>query len=208
MALLAAIGVGFLVVSVGIVLLAAATNQRIYDLLTVNLVEIFQSERLPVIYNLANHLEYAERLLYWISSFLVFSKYPLLGVGLGNMGFFFPKVVPAFGTYLPEILQILGPVQVKLANPKSLWLRLLAETGILGLSAFLTWLLAHALMAGRLLRSERGLLGSVGLAAGIALIAQVFEGFSLDTFALPQLWLILGFGVAAWSSASRSVMEA
>jgi hypothetical protein len=27
---------------------------------------------------------------------------------------------------------------------------------------------------------------------GLALIAQIFEGFSLDTFALPQLWIILG----------------
>ena len=131
------LGVLTLVVgAVGILLLAAWFSPRLRDQLTTNYLEIIQQTRFPVVYNVANHLEYAERLLYWVSAFLVFSRYPLLGIGLGNAGFLFPQVMPAFGTHLPEILYLLSPNTLTFANPKSLWLRLLAETGILGFSAF------------------------------------------------------------------------
>jgi O-antigen ligase len=78
------------------------------------------------------------------------------------------------------------------ANPKSLWLRLLAETGILGFLAFILWLIVLAFVAISFNRRKRGLPSVLGLASGLALIALIFEGFSLDTFALPQLWIILG----------------
>jgi hypothetical protein len=41
------------------------------------------------------------------------------------------------------------------------------------------------------------MLSVLGLAGVFALLAQFFEGFSLDTFALPQLWIILGFLVSS-----------
>ena len=178
--------------------LATQSNARLSDLLRFDLKSIFESNRLPALYNLANNLEYAERLLYWISAFLIFSRFPILGVGLGNSGLLFRETVPAFGNYLPEILHILGPVQVTIANPKSLWLRLLAETGILGFMVFITWLLILALVVHSLSRSRKDLLGVIGLAGAMTLIVQFFEGFSLDTFALPQLWIMLGFVTSAW----------
>jgi hypothetical protein len=180
----------FVVVGV-IIVLAAQTNERIRDLLSINLGSIFGSERLPVIYNLANQLEYAERLMYWINAFLIFSTYPFLGIGLGNAGFLFRENVPAFGYYLPEVLHILGPKMLAIANPKSLWMRLIGETGFIGFSVFVIWLLILAFGAIKLSK-DKGLFAAVGLAGGIALIAQLFEGFSLDTFALPQLWIMLG----------------
>jgi hypothetical protein len=182
----------FLFVAVGaIIVLAAQTNERFRDILSINLGSIFGSERLPVIYNLANQLEYAERLMYWINAFLIFSTYPFLGIGLGNAGFLFRENVPAFGYYLPEVLHILGPEMVTIANPKSLWMRLIGETGFIGFSVFVIWLLILAFGAIKLSK-DKGLFAAIGLAGGIALTAQLFEGFSLDTFALPQLWIMLG----------------
>jgi hypothetical protein len=37
----------------------------------------------------------------------------------------------------------------------------------------------------------------IGLAGSLALLAQLVEGFSLDSFALPQMWVILGLVTAA-----------
>ena len=187
----------FLVVVVGVVYLAYLTNERIQNMLTINLPSILQSKRLPPFYNLINHLEYAERLMYWISAFLVFSQFPFLGVGLGNAGFFFRQVVPAFGYYLPELLLILDARRDAFANPKSLWLRLLAETGILGFLTFISFLVIMALAALWLNRHKKGLASVLGLATSLAMVALIFEGFSLDTFALPQLWIILGLLSAA-----------
>jgi hypothetical protein len=187
----------FLVIVVGVVYLAYLTNDRIQNMLTINLPSILESERLPPFYNLINHLEYAERLMYWISAFLVFSQFPFLGVGLGNAGFFFRQAVPAFGYYLPELLLILDSRRDAFANPKSLWLRLLAETGILGFLTFISFLVALALVAIWFNRHKKGLPSVLGLATGLAMVALIFEGFSLDTFALPQLWIILGLLSAA-----------
>jgi hypothetical protein len=161
-------------------------------MLTRDFVEVFKSDRHPLTYNLINKLEYAERLMYWINSFLIYSRYPFFGVGLGNAGFFFRENVPAFGTYLPEILSILGPVKVTIANPKSLWFRLLGETGLVGFFTFIVWMII--LTAGAIkLAKKSGFASIIGLAAGLALAAQIFEGLSLDTFALPQLWIMMGF---------------
>lgn len=194
----AGVGVFFLLSVSLIVFLVANTNERLGDLLTFDLRSILESERLPALYNLANNLEYAERLLYWISAFLIFSQFPILGVGLGNSGLLFRETVPAFGNYLPEILFILGPEQVAIANPKSLWMRLLSETGILGFLVFFTWLLILALVVRKLSSKKKGILAVTGLAGAMTLIVQIFEGFSLDTFALPQLWIMLGLVTSAW----------
>jgi O-antigen ligase len=192
----------FLVVILLTVFLAAQTNERIGDILSINLGSIIESERLPFFYNLVNNLEYAERLMYWISAFLLFSQFPFLGVGLGNAGFFFAENVPAFGLYLPEVLYILGSRHVAIANPKSLWFRLIGETGFIGFSVFAMFLLI--LLLGAIKMSKRsGLFAAVGVGAGLGLTALVFEGFSLDTFALPQLWVVLGLLTAVMMQSRR-----
>jgi O-antigen ligase len=197
--------VGVLTLVIGaltLLFIAAAASPRLRDQLTTNYLEIARQTRFPAVYNVANHLEYAERLLYWISAFQVFGRYPLLGVGLGNAGFWFPQVMPAFGTHLPEIIHLLSPKTLTFANPKALWLRLLAETGILGFSAYLLWLVMLALAARGLMKTP-GIRGLIGLAGGLALLAQVVEGFSLDTFALPQFWLMMGLLTASLSVHQR-----
>jgi hypothetical protein len=186
-----------------LMLLTVSSYERFYDLITIDLREILESERLPPIYNLVNQLKYAERVMYWVSAFLVFSQFPLLGVGLGNVGFFFQETIPAFGYYLPEILLVLGPHRASIANAKSLWLRLLAETGLLGFLVFVVWLIILGLGAKRLLRAESRVLRVLAIAGGLTLVAEILEGFSLDTFALPQLWIVLGLLTAGLTIQSR-----
>jgi hypothetical protein len=69
---------------------------------------------------------------------------------------------------------------------------LLAETGVAGFTAFLTWLIVLGAAGVALTRAGIGLQKAIGLAGVLALAAQIAEGFSLDTFALPQLWIIMG----------------
>jgi hypothetical protein len=172
-------------------------------MLTIDLKGVLESTRLPPFYNLINHLEYAERLMYWISAFLVFSQFPFLGIGLGNAGFLFRQTVPAFGYYLPEVLLILDPSRDAFMNPKSLWMRLLAETGIIGFLTFVSWLIGLGLVAFWFNRGKQGVASVLGLAAILAMVALIFEGFSLDTFALPQLWIILGLLTASSMISSK-----
>jgi O-antigen ligase len=187
----------FLILVIGVVYLAIATDDRIDRIMDINLREVVGTSSLPLIFRIAFQFEYAERLVYWATSFRVFSLYPLLGVGLGNMGFFLRDTMPAYGTLLPEIISIIGPYAWRFPNPKNIWLRLLSETGILGFLAYTAWLVIMFRGAYNLVNSK-GYTSVIGLAAILALLAQVIEGFSLDSFALPQLWIVLGLATSSF----------
>jgi hypothetical protein len=141
----------------------------------------------------ASRLELAERFIYWQTAFITFLSFPLLGVGLGNSGFYFLKNLPSFGYALPEILRYVL-FNSNLANPKNLWIRILAETGIIGFACFFIWLYGHIKMAASLDSEPKSKLNSVVGLIGILLsISFVLEGFSMDTFGLPYYWI--GFGL-------------
>ncbi|HSN94696.1 MAG TPA: O-antigen ligase family protein [Anaerolineaceae bacterium] len=141
----------------------------------------------------ASRLELAERFIYWQTAFITFLTFPLLGVGLGNAGYYFLNNLPSFGYGLPEIMNYVL-FNSNVANPKNLWIRILAETGIIGFAVFFTWFYGHIRMAGKLDLEPRSKLTSVVGLIGILLsISFVLEGFSMDTFGLPYYWI--GFGL-------------
>jgi O-antigen ligase len=187
--------IAFLIIA-GLVLVGAQLDTRLAASLRAD-VDLVFSGRHPWPYALADQLKYGERLMYWIAGFRVFSLYPLLGVGLGNVGFLMPSTVPSFAFTLPEGIDTLHFLAYGLPNTKSLWVRLLAETGLIGFGVFVGWLGLMAFVASKLLRGPRAVQRVLGLAALLSLVAQSVEGFSLDTFALPQLWIILGLMTAA-----------
>lgn len=166
----------------------------------------FSTLREKSFFHYANQLVFAERIVFWQAGWEIFNDYPLLGVGPGNSGFFFPQKLSAFSWSLTEI-RTLNYQWTALPNIKSLWIRLLAETGLAGFAFFASWwyllwqsaaylrrryfenLLAHA-------DGER-LISTIGLAGSFVLIGFLIEGFSLDTFALPYFWISFGLLTAA-----------
>ena len=146
----------------------------------------------------ASRLSIAERFTYWQAAFNVYLKFPWFGSGLGVSGYYFPETIPSFGYQLPETLRALL-YESFIPNAKNLWVRLLAETGIVGFSIFTAWLVLHWRTARELERiNEPGPLSTISLAGQLLIIALLFEGFSLDTFGLPYYWVGLGLIVAAW----------
>ncbi len=143
------------------------------------------------IYEVANQLAFAERLVFWSTGWEIFNNHPFLGVGLGNAGFYFPEKMPAFGWALWEVSQVFY-YHGYLPNIKSLWVRVLAETGILGFSVFLVW--NYILwLSGRLARSMKDpVIKMAGLMGHFLLVAFIIEGFSVDSFALPYYWFSAG----------------
>lgn len=199
---LEAVLLGVLLIGVvGGAFIAGRTDRRMRHLLTLPdlLPEIRHYFPNDVPYEIANRLAFAERVVYWADGFRVFEQYPWLGVGPGNAGFFFERSLPDYGRRLTEIRNILLPADGNFPNTKNLWVRLLAETGIGGFTVFVVWLGFLALMAWDAWKRDGGVRKVVGLAALLALLAQLGEGFSLDSFALPQLWVMLGLlAAAAW----------
>jgi O-antigen ligase len=173
-----------------------------YSRVDPRMIRMFQTlDRLPevralhpneVIYELANRVAFAERIVYWQAGFTTFAKHPLLGVGFGNAGFFMEANLPGYAFRLTEIRDLLSGTFAGLPNPKNLWVRLLAETGLVGFAAFLTWWLLIGASAIVLWRRGTGLQRLIGCAGLIGWLAAFGEGFSLDTFALPHIWILLG----------------
>ncbi len=151
---------------------------------------------------IANRLHFAERVIFWQAGWEVFTDHPWLGVGLGNTGFFFLEKMPAYGWSMPEISNLIYQSDI-IPNTKSLWIRLLSETGVVGFSIFISWLYLLWQTTRHNLADKNKQIAMWGLAAQFGLIALVIEGFSVDTFALPYFWLLFGWMTAS----SRLVLE-
>ncbi len=150
----------------------------------------------------ANQLMFASRVVYWQAGWDVFNQHPWLGVGLGNAGFYFPKTLSGYAMGLVEVRDLLFRSN-NLLNIKSFWVRLLAETGIAGFACFVSWFFVLWQSARSMLRSRSPLFRMAAIAGSMTLIAYLVEGFSVDTFAFPYLWLTGGLLTAAAVLESR-----
>ena len=156
----------------------------------------FSPDKTDPILRYANSLKFGERLIYWLAAWKIFGNFPWTGVGLGLAGFQIPLSIVPYGWSLTEVKSLLFHTG-NLLNIKSIWFRLLAETGIIGFSLFISWLfvifttsLNQYLLHGRLYKV-------VGMTGILVLIGFLIEGFSVDSFALPYLWFSAGMVTAA-----------
>ncbi len=162
------------------------TSKEIIGLLTLD-----QTTLLTV----SHRFIFLERMVYWLNGWNVFNQYPWLGVGLGNSGFFFPQMAPAMGWATFEIRNVLF-YMTQLPNVKSFWFRLLAETGLVGFSVFISWLYVLFKSSRFSQHSLDPTMKTLAFAGQLAILAFIGEGFSIDSFAMPYLWVIAGLVAA------------
>jgi len=155
--------------------------------------------------NLADYVEYLgfeARFRYSQAAFNTYDAYPVLGVGLGNYAFYFPEMMPDEPLApWPELLRLIVPEgnRVRLITPKNFYYRLLAETGLVGLAAFIAFLvgiLGCALYLWLSSKPQQRYWGRVGL---LGLLAFAASAVSFDSFAIPNMWVVFGLTTsAAW----------
>jgi hypothetical protein len=136
---------------------------------------------------LARGLAFLERTVYWFGGWNVFADYPF-GVGLGNAGFYIIDRLNSIGYGSFEIRNILYQAD-SLMNTKSFWVRLLAETGFIGFGIYLTWLYLLWRNSTFIQTSHYPVMQIVGLAGKFFILAHLVEGFSIDSFAFPYVWV-------------------
>ena len=120
-------------------------------------------------------------------------EHPWTGVGLGASGFYIYSHLPDWSlTIVPEIARQLSPDNTLYPNPKNLYIRILAETGIIGFFLFIAFqfsMLGDAIMA---LRQNTGMWRFIGIASIFTWLALVFYNMTQDSLAIPDLWINLG----------------
>jgi len=152
------------------------------------------------------YIAFDQRFAYWGTAFRIYTDYPLLGVGLGNFTFYFDEYLsdrPLHPT--PELLALLTPEagRSQLVTVKSLFPRLLAETGLLGTACFLAFFIAVLGGVVFLLLTPDDEAQFWGRAGVLGIVVFGLVSFSFDSFSLPNMWVVLGLITAATAVCSQ-----
>jgi O-antigen ligase len=149
-----------------------------------------------------SYIAFGQRFAYWEAALGMYAEQPLLGIGIGNYAFYFEEHLPdiPFHQY-PEIIELILPDRGlnELVTPKNFFLRVLAETGIVGLVVFAGFWLANGASALELQLHPRGdepryFWGRAGV---LGLLACLLVAFSTDSFAMPNIWVFMGLVTSA-----------
>jgi O-antigen ligase len=130
---------------------------------------------------------------YSAAALAAYEQYPWTGVGLGASGFYIYQNLPDWSlTTVPEIARHLNPESRLYPNPKNLYVRLLAETGLIGFflfAAFQFHLLGDVLA---LATRKETWLRFAATAGAFAWLAITFYNFTQDSLTTPNIWLVPG----------------
>jgi hypothetical protein len=135
-----------------------------------------------------------------------YAEHPWLGVGLGASGFYLYDRLPDWAmTILPEIVHHLDPSSRLYPNPKNMYLRVLAEGGLLSFSLFLSF--QFGLLGDALAFLRKPGLRFLGVAGLCSWLAITFYNMTQDSFATPNIWVNLGILVGMSRIHSESTLE-
>jgi O-antigen ligase len=132
------------------------------------------------------------RSAYAIGAMAAFDEHPIMGVGLGASGFWIYDHLPDWTlTTVTEIARQLNPRSKLFPNPKNLYVRLLAETGLVGFILFVVFLFSTLADSLSQLRGS-GFLRFLGIAGLFAWLAIALYNMTQDSLATPNIWVIPG----------------
>jgi len=142
------------------------------------------------------------RLAYLWSGMATFNQHPWLGVGLGASGFHLRQNFPDWSlNFVPEVTLYFSPRNTSFPNIKNMFVRLLAESGMIGFGAFVAFLL-YTLGLVLEFRKGNGQVARFLWVAGLSswLVIVLFF-FTQDSLAMPNNWINLGMlmGAIEWA---------
>ena len=150
------------------------------------------------------------RAAYTFGALGAYEESPVLGVGLGASGFYIYDHLPDWAlTTVPEIARQLSPENRLYPNPKNMYVRLLAETGLIGFFVFMAFLFSVLGDALHALQS-RGTIGRyLGIAGVFSWFAVALYNVTQDSFATPNIWINFGIlvGMTAFALESSKTTE-
>lgn len=170
-----------LIIGLGILFLSFATRKNI-------LLIVF--ERYFSI-QIMHDISTLERSTMIITQLNILKKFPILGVGLGNFGFYYSSFKPDWGYAVAESGSAFFPTQ-------NLFGEIMAETGILGITSFCLVLLLVVVIGLKTFRYSKSYFykaTSLGLVSG-------FVGYMVTTLAVgdfynfPFMWVLMGLIVS------------
>jgi O-antigen ligase len=149
------------------------------------------------------------RAAYTFGGLGTYEESPVIGVGLGASGFYIYDHLPDWAlTTVPEIARQLSPENRLYPNPKNMYVRLLAETGLFGFFIFLAFLFSVFGDALRALQMRTYFGRYLGIAGIFSWFAVALYNITQDSFATPNIWInfgiLVGMTAVAWKAPPSS----
>ncbi|MQC27223.1 MAG: hypothetical protein DWG76_07230 [Chloroflexi bacterium] len=145
--------------------------------------------------SLANYLieiNIAPRAAYAVAGYGVYAEQPVSGVGLGASGLHLFRHYPDWALSIPEIARQLAPDSNIVPNPKNLYVRLLAETGLPGFWLFAGFMLSVLGIVRRQWVSGSAVLRYVAAAGLFLWVGLAIRNLTQDSLTFPIMWVGLG----------------
>ncbi|MEX2160793.1 MAG: O-antigen ligase family protein [Anaerolineales bacterium] len=133
-----------------------------------------------------------QRLAYMQAGFAVYEGAPLTGAGLGAASLSLFPNYPDWAFVIPEVARQLSPDSNLIPNVKSLYVRLLAETGLPGFWFFVVFFLSFLAFIRRMVISGDAFLRFVAVAGLFAWLGIAIRNLTQDSFTFPIMWIALG----------------
>jgi O-antigen ligase len=133
------------------------------------------------------------RLGYAVAGWEIYTEHPLTGIGLGASGMQIYDHIPDWAD--PLASEISGQLTTKswvYPNPKNLYIRLLAETGLIGFTLYLLFWLSILGLVIRWLGKSAGVGRFVGIAGLFLWFVLIMFNFTQDSFIDPNQWIGIG----------------
>jgi len=145
------------------------------------------------------------RAAYTFGALGAYKESPITGVGLGASGLYIYDNLPDWAlTSVPEIARQLSPDNRLYPTPKNIYVRLLAETGLIGFILFIAFqfsVLGDALTA---LQNRSSFMRYLGIAGLFSWLAIALYNVTQDSFATPNMWINFGILVGLTTPAIGS----
>ena len=133
---------------------------------------------------------------YSIGAFAAYEQHPWTGVGLGASGFYIYQNLPDWSlTTVPEIARQLSPENRLYPNAKNMYVRLFAETGLIGFILYLAFQLQVLGDIFSLYLRKTPWTRFAAIAGVFAWLGITFYNFTQDSLTMPTTWLVSGIMV-------------
>jgi O-antigen ligase len=127
------------------------------------------------------------------ASFQVFKDHPVIGAGFGQLAYEGYKYYPAWAITNNYEFRLNYMNQRRDSFPPSynLYLRIMAESGLIGLLSFLTILILAIYRALKLIREPEGPERTLGLVTLVSVVGFAFNWLQIDAFRMFGFWLCI-----------------
>jgi hypothetical protein len=146
------------------------------------------------------------RLAYQVTALNIFASQPTLGSGLGQFAFRASLHMPSWGFLSPEIGASLVHPEAPWPNTYSLYARIAAELGLVGLAGWLAvWgtLILSVRRAALTFASFGRAVPAIAYPIIMSSVGILVTGITTDTFRIPMMWLALGAGACFTARAAQ-----